>query len=364
MKPDSSDDHRPSEAESIEATAAAWLAELDDGLSPEKQREFAAWRAADSRHDAAVSRLENTWSTLQQLRDFRPAAQRHPDRDLLCASPDVRRRRSPWPALATAGFAAAALAFAAFWWTGLSRETSTQPQRFATTIDGYERVTLPDGSQIELNAASEVSVEFTPAERRVRLVRGEAHFTVARNKERPFAVEAGAVAVRAVGTAFNVRLGARDVEVLVTEGKVEVGDFVPPAPRSASTPAVSTPPSPSRPVRALGVNERALIPTLGAGAAIPDAVVEKVSVDVVHKALAWQGPRLTFANTPLSDAVAQFNRRNLIQLVVADAELETLPIGGSFRPEHVDAFVRLLESDADIAVDRSDPSRVVLRKAR
>ena len=91
-----------------------------------------------------------------------------------------------------------------------------------TTAGRYERVVLDDGSVLELYGDTSAEVRLAPAERRVRLARGEAHVTVVRDATRPFVVEAGGVAARTVGTAFNVRLGAREVEVLVTEGKVSV----------------------------------------------------------------------------------------------------------------------------------------------
>src|SRR5581483_9214616 len=96
------------------------------------------------------------------------------------------------------------------------------PQIYTTAAGGYERQTLADGSVVELNGNTQVQVAYSPAERRVRLVQGEAHFTVAKNKRRPFWVEAQGVSVRAVGTAFNVRLDPQRVDVLVTEGRVPV----------------------------------------------------------------------------------------------------------------------------------------------
>ena len=153
--------------------------------------------------------------------------------------------------------------------------------------------------------------------------------------------------MRALGTAFNVRLGGSDVEVLVTEGKVEVNRGVGPAP-------------PAVPV--LKASERVLVPTSGRHGARP--VVEQVPPEAVREALAWQGPRLVFVDTPLADAIAQFNRRNQVQLALADAELGTLPIGGSFRAENVDAFVRLLTAEGDIVVGRRDATRIELRKAK
>lgn len=356
----------PHDAEAIEATAAAWLAQRDDGLTPAETAEFATWRRADPRHEAAVSRLEATWGILGKLRDFRPEARAHPDRDLLARS--HRAPVIPFPVKAGLAALAASLALAAVWWWegGVAGNAVPAAQTYATTVDGYQRLTLEDGSLLELNSASEVSVSFSPAERHVHLIRGEAYFTVAKNPARPFLVEAGAVAVRAVGTAFNVRLAAQEIEVLVTEGKVQVGPeamrvAVAARPGSTASPAPRNSPPSSW---LLTANERALIVTTPAGPAVTAPVIERVTPAVMRETLAWQGSRLVFVDTPLADAIAQFNRRNVVQLVLADEELGQLPIGGSFRPEHVDAFVRLLASGDGITVERPDPTRIILHRAK
>ena len=276
----------------------------------------------------------------------------------------------PFPAVAAASALAACIALVAVWWWGAPRSVGAVEQRYATTVDGYERVNLADGSMLELNSSSEVGVQFSPAERRVRLVRGEAHFTVAKNKARPFLVEAGGVAVRAVGTAFNVRLGAREVEVLVTEGRVAVGE-VERVDLNALARSEAAAPDPARwgqrtpPSGALlSANERTVIATARPAVSLTAPVVERIAPAAVRDALAWQGPRLVFADTPLAEAITQFNRRNQVQLEIADAELGALPIGGSFRVENVEGFVRLLVTGGDIAADRPDATRVVLRKTK
>lgn len=361
---------RPSDDESIEATAAAWLAQRDDALTSEDERTFAAWRAADPRHEAALARLERAWAALQPLRNFRPAAVRHPDRDLL-AQP-ARGKIISFPGRFVAVAAAAALVLAAGWWTLRSVVAPTPSVHYSTTVGGYERVILADGSVLELNGDTSAEVRFTAAERRVRLARGEAHFTVAKNPARPFWVEANDVAVRAVGTAFNVRLGAREVEVLVTEGKVSVSELAGPV-RAAAQPRPQDENRTDSPTNGsatlLLANERALIPTVrpAAGAAtapLSASVVERLAPEAVRDALAWQGPRLMFVDTPLAEVVAQFNRRNVVQLVLADPALATLPVGGSFRAENVAAFVRLLESSGDVRVDRTQPQQLVLHAVK
>jgi transmembrane sensor len=361
--------HRPSDEEAIEATAAAWLAQRDDGLSPEEEAEFTRWLAADRRHKAAVGRLETTWNVLQQLREYRPEARMHPDRDLLRLP--VSRRVLRFPVLAVATGMAAALALAAVWWISpkeRSRPEAVQAQNYATTMNGYQTVALDDGSVVELNASSEIRVQFSAAERGVQLVRGEAHFTVAKDPGRPFVAEAGTVAMRAVGTAFNVRLAADRVEVLVTEGSVRIGKKVE---ERTSRDVQKEAAEQERGAYAesivpllLAANERAVIPTVqpASAPAVAPGAIERVSPEAIREALAWQGARLVFVDTPLGDAIGQFNRRNLVQLELADAELATLPIGGSFRPENLDAFVRLLASGGDVVVERPAPERIVLRK--
>lgn len=341
MKPEPFEE-RASAHESIEATAAAWLAQRDEGLSPAEAVEFAQWRRRDPRHEQAVVRLENVWSSLAQLRDFRPTAAMHPDRDLLQNKP-VRRivLRPAWVELALA----AAVALAAVWWfRPVAPEAAPRPSHFLTTTGGYERSALPDGSIIELNASTELVAAYSEAERRVQLLRGEAHFTVARAPDRPFVVEAGGLEVRALGTAFNVRMTSGRVEVLVTEGRVEV--------RKESSPLAGP----------LVAGEQ-LVWSPTDAAARREPAVQSVPTEIARDVLAWQRLRLNFADTPLADVIAQFNRHNQVQISLADPALASLPVGGSFRPENVEAFVRLLVSDGAITVERPGPNLIVLHPA-
>jgi transmembrane sensor len=339
--------------EAIEAMAAAWLAQRDEGLTAEERTEFDRWRKADVRHEAAAARLEKAWTAMQQLREFRPASRVHPDRDLLAGARPTAQIIS-FRIVAAATGLAAAVACGFFLWRatpGNSTSASVQPAHatsvYATTADGYQRVTLEDGSVLELNANSRARVDFLPTERRVQLVQGEAHFTVAKAPQRPFIVRAGDVAVRAVGTAFNVRIDDDEVEVLVTEGRVGVVNQAAPAAEAA--------------LPELGAGQRLVVGAKRADDPTP-MQVENLTREAVEGSLAWQGPRLRFADTPLASVVAQFNRHNKIQVELGDASLMSVPVDGSFRPENVEAFIRLLESDS-IRAERVGPDRIILHRA-
>jgi transmembrane sensor len=335
--------------EGIEAMAAAWLAQRDDGFSSVEETAFVEWQRRDPRHAEAVERLDLTWATLQQLREFRPESRLHPDRDLLARKKKNPARIFHFPSAAVlAGLAAIVMLAAVRWWPRTG-DTPLDQSTYVTTADGYQRVTLEDGSVLDLNGDSMVQVNYSAGERRVHLMRGEVFFTVAKNKQRPFIVAAGAVALRAVGTAFNVRMGKSDLEVLVAEGRVKVEHHESPAGGANKLPE-------------LGVGQRLVISSSDLTLLQP-AQVQTLPPETVRESLAWQEPRLRFVDTPLVSVVAQFNGRNKIQIELRDATLEAIPVDGSFRAENVEAFIRLLESTGEIVAERSGDDLILLRRA-
>lgn len=350
------------ENERIEDVAALWLAEREEGFSTPRAREFDRWCRADARHAAAIARLEQACALLEEMPQVR--AELQPVVEFPSSSARLPRpvARGPWLRIALGIAAAVALVAAGLWqW---SRPTVL---RYSTSAGGYERVVLTDGSVLELNANTEVQVAFVARERRVSLVAGEAHFTVAHDTARPFIVGAGHVSVRAVGTAFNVRFGTAAVEVLVTEGKVQLGHTAAPAapakPASAEA-ALNAGASPTL----LAASERLVIPASYASApALPGGqfpAIEKISPEMMHAALAWQERKLVFAETPLRDVVVQFNRRNRLQLTVTDPALGARPVGGTFAADNVEGFVRLLENSGTVAVEHRGDFEIVLRPKR
>lgn len=337
-------------SEAIKAAAAAWLAQQEVGFTSGQEFDFARWCAADPRHAEAVDRIETTRGILEKMPLLRSDPQFRKEVNALTVTEATKT--FSFGSLRTVLVAAAVLAIAATgWWI---RPSPSFNQGYTTTKDGYQRVTLPDSSVMELNADTAMQVRYSANARHITLLHGEAHFTVAKNPERPFIVTANKISVRAIGTAFNVRVEDTAVEVLVTHGKVQVR-------RDAESIAPATSPDrpPDNPVISAG--HRAVIP-VDVSVTIPS--VEAVRPSAIQATLAWQAPRLVFVETPLRDVVELFNRRNRIQLVLGDTELGARAVGGSFRADSVESFVRLLESGGDVAVERPDPEHLVLRKVR
>ena len=345
-----SDSESTFSADSIEAAAAEWLARRDRGLSAAEQTAYARWCREDPRHAAAVRRLEKVWGALDRLAILVALPLAPPNPDLLAPRP--RWVRWAWVPLLGA---AAAVAFVFF---SHPAATPSRPEKLAQSIvrSGPESLTLEDGSVVELNGDAKIDVQFTPGERRVRLVRGEAYFTVAKNPLRPFIVSANQVTVNAVGTAFSVGLSQREIAVLVTEGKVRVDEVPPPAGHKIVPP---------RELSALTAGQQGVI-TLAPAADDPahsEIKVGDLTPAEFDRAMAWSIQRLEF-RAPLGDVAAEFNRYNRRKLVVHDAQTAAIMVGGTnFRADNVDGFLRLLDTVFGVsAFPRGE--EIILRQTR
>lgn len=101
----------------------------------------------------------------------------------------------------------------------------------ATPRGGQFQITLPDGTEVWLNAASSIKYPtvFIGKERKVQIT-GEAYFEVAKNAQMPFRVEINdQVEIEVLGTHFNVNSYTSEGEIKTTllEGSVKIADAVP-----------------------------------------------------------------------------------------------------------------------------------------
>lgn len=336
--------------------AAAWVLRHDRGLAAAEQDEFSSWLAADPRHGAEFARLRGHWARLDRLAQWAPEHSERPNPDLL--APPLRSRLRPWIpfSIVAVGMAAAAVLTIRLSHSGLPTATPVAPTKSISAAAAGPR-RLEDGTIVELNRGAELVVLYSAQERRVRLDRGEAHFAVKKDPARPFIVSAGNVDVRAVGTAFNVRMAANEVEVLVTEGRVQVAS----SPANTNSPATAAHQPEPVLISALEARQRAVI-SIAAKPELPQ--VATLTAGEIERVLAWQDRLLDFTAASLKDVVAEFNRRNVVQLIVVDPELASVRISAAFRSDNIDGFVHLLEVGFGAQAERRGDSEIVLRKAK
>jgi|UniRef100_UPI004049EE55 transmembrane sensor len=338
----------------VSRAAARWLVLHDRGLTPEEQDEFFDWLAADPRHGEWYERQRATWQKLNKLVMWCPEHSAEPNPDLLNHNVSSRQRTQRWHWRGALALAAAAVAvLLAVGPSGLrpTPATAGRPPSIEWVAQGFERRQLEDGSMVELTGGTRLWLEYTATERRLRLLEGEAHFTVARNAARPFVVSVSGVDLRALGTAFNVRAGPGQVEVVVTHGRVQVLRLSGLAAQPDAAGGGEAP--------VLLAGDSALF-SLDGGA--PDLITRVSEEEMSRWAVRLQPRVFDFNATPLGLVAEEFNRAGGKRLIIADERLKALPIVLSFRSDNVEGFVRLLELTTEVRVEyRGDA--IVLRSA-
>lgn len=338
----------------IDAEAAAWIARLDSGTATAEDRAgFLAWKALSHHHQEAADRLGGLWSDLDALRQLAtPALQAGSPRRTAAS----RTRGGPGLARAVTGLAAIAASIAVAVGLAVMGASYFAPatQVYDTAIGAQRTVNLADGSSVQLNTNSRLEVRYTRRARDLRLVSGEAYFDVAPNKQRPFSVYTRDGVVRAVGTAFVVRLRGERVDVTVTKGTVELASFTRP-PRAMRLDHVAD----------LERRPRAIVsatPGVVESAVLVQDVVSKADVPAPEatRRLAWRQGMLVFAGEPLPEVIADVGRYTDVEIEIVDPSLRSVKMAGYFKVGEVEPMLEALETGFGVRVERVDAKHVKL----
>jgi transmembrane sensor len=343
MRPSSeTDTHRR-----IAEQAADWLLTLQSEEMTQAQRaELVEWLCESPQHVAALLRickLQRDLSRFGKWRQIAPLTRATPSKIMRLVpkrnvAPSLTHRRWGRAAALAAGVGMVCLAG----WLGVAR---LGYQEFSTQTWERREITLADGSVMDLSPDTDVAVQYRVHERLLALEHGEAVFHVAKNRSRPFIVEAARTRVRAVGTIFRVERTVRHVCVAVVEGVVAVSE----EPRAWHR---SLGPAPPLPLLSLAANEQVSINVSG--------TISPVHWTNVDAAGAASFNRLTFEDQTVADVARRFNSHNRIQIEISDPSLAARRISGMFPPDDPQSFVAFLQVAADVQVSQRDSTHILL----
>jgi transmembrane sensor len=187
---------------------------------------------------------------------------------------------------------------------------------YSTGVGERRTIALEDGSRIEMNAASRLTVRFERHARRVHLGDAQAYFDVAKDSSRPFLISAGDTQVRVVGTQFDVRHRDGQVAVNVQRGLVEVRPNLP---------------SDAEPFR--------LRPGQGLSHRKGRTDDARLSTVAVEEVAGWRQGRLIYRDQPLSQIAGDMNRLFPRPVKLGDAEAANMRLSGVLIVDEQDAMV-------------------------
>jgi transmembrane sensor len=341
--------------EDIKDAANQWLLRLSLKTPTQGERaEFDRWRASDPRHEIAFRRFELIWQDTAALTDLSSSVGPEDNAAVIFGG----KLRIWLHLVALPGIWGPVLGTVVIGWL---MAWSLSASSYSTGTAEIKEMTLSDGSHITLGARSALEVHLGAKERRVVLTAGEAFFSIAHDRQRPFIVRVDDKEITVVGTKFDVHRIGSEVQVSVLEGTVQVSNES--AARLSKSPEAgseSMPRSNSAPAVQPALERRTLSAGQQARAVFGGGIDVEQTTRTVEPG-AWRQGRLSYVDTTLRDIVTDINRYSARQVVIADERAAAQRVSVTFTAGQIDAMLRGLPSVLPVEVIASGANEVVVR---
>ncbi|MFJ4142821.1 FecR family protein [Pseudomonas sp. NPDC089734] len=301
------------------------------------QAQLQDWRQAEPENAEALLKAERVWSMTGQLAPATahkwppiPPETAIPSPPVHIAARPRRRRGLSW---AIGGALAACLVVAVA--PGLNTALQADVQ---TASNERREIQLPDGSRAVLDSNSAIAFEFTDTRRDIRLLCGQAFFEVKPDRSKPFNVQAQDLNVTVTGTAFNVDLEAKSIEVGVQHGSVKVTE------RSSN---------------------RILSPGLTAGQQLDfnrSNGQTRMETIPTNRIATWRNGQLIADNARLADVVDELRRYLPATLWLKDPQLAEKRITGVYDTRNPEAALRAMAQPHGAKVEGWGPWLLVISR--
>ena len=385
--------HAFPDRKAIEEEAVTWLIKLDSDkpLTSQENGEFQEWLSRSAVHRESINQLSQFWGNNVLTELMVPLGKSETQRGLwvgLLAS-WVNGWASSLTGSRAIGATVAVTALAVSLMLVFGGQDITQSNGLYVTAVGQQKsIKMSDGSTLQLNTNSQVEVSYNNSYRNIRLIQGQVHFDVAKNPELPFRVYAGSGRVQAVGTAFTVYLKDKDVDVLVTEGRVALAALAPtqtPTLIPISTSFENTAadknlysrvdPYVNSAAKNLGeldageavtmtLSQNQLGPQTNENTGSVLAPIKIISQEDLKRRQSWRNGLLVFSGEPLEYVVNEISRYTTVSIEITDPQVRLMEIGGRFRVGDVDGMFNALEANFGLHVNRLAYNRVQLSPAK
>ncbi len=218
-------------------------------------------------------------------------------------------------------------------------------------------ISLPDGSSVWLNAGSSITYrsDFSRNNRHVSLT-GEAYFDVKPDKDSHFIVNTRDMAIKVLGTKFNVKSYPDEAvtETTLIDGSIEIliGD------NRVKTQPVRLSPNQrmvyTRDTREVRVQEQGKPPTEDIIVAeememLPEPGLYVFNEENIADYVSWKEGRLTFRGESLKSLAPKLERHYNVSITFLDDSIKTLRYTGALEKVSIEEVMRAISSASDIS---------------
>lgn len=302
--------------------ATEWFVELQsEHCNQQLHRQFEQWLDESPSHQHAYQEVEQTWGNLDNLKSLNLPE--------LNTARSARPRQLPSRSKVFGSLLLAAIATG--WW----QDHYAPRVAYQTGKGEHQSIVLADGSHLQLNTATQLTVRLSWLRREIELQQGEAMFHVAHKPWQAFNVYIDNLQISDLGTVFNVRRDNNGIDVAVLEGEVELrhaqhwfGDSL----KAGFS-------------RRIDKNGR----------------WQKAEPVDASQTSAWTEGKLIFKQTPLYQVVAELERYHDVHFLFSDPSLSQQTLSGSFDAADLNPFLQAVEKVLPIKVQRQK-QRIVLSK--
>ncbi|WP_047534439.1 FecR family protein [Methylotenera sp. N17] len=206
---------------SVREEAAKWFLRLQHAdLDHPDRSKFESWLMQSAAHQDAYRAIVQAWQDFDSHKQIEVLAEAMQRKKL---DEDIKRRSkvaslAKFASIVVLGFCAV---FAYQTWQDWQQQPLThiaQSSQVGHIVSQY----LSDGTQLTLDARSDVEVIYYRHKRVVKLKQGQAVFDVVKDQSRPFVVESANARITVKGTRFLVNRLKEKTYVAVDHGKVQV----------------------------------------------------------------------------------------------------------------------------------------------
>lgn len=348
------------ETKPFDLQAAEWLAKLDNtSPSEEDIRSFKRWVHERPEHKQAFEELNEFWGELNVL------TQAVGPRETIHRTSSQGRLSFFFGFNVKTAACVACLLLMTISVLSLNPNIWQQgPTVHETALGEQKTIELPDHTIVFLNTNSTIEVLYNDKKRRVRLVKGEAHFDVFHNPDKPFEVFAGNRLVRAIGTAFNVHIREVEVEVIVTEGTVEIDKADPLVFNVSIRHSSKADPNITNAEAQKPAVTNVRVKAGNAAKYDPEQLdqIKLMVTEQVEEKLSWRQGILVFSGEPLAQVVEEISRYTSLKIVIPEKETQQIKIGGHFKIGDTESLFEALRYGFDIQVKYTSENTVYLTR--